>query len=555
MQNFLFGIFFLAAAALADPALNGSFDDASSTTGRRSSFCLGNDQWHPDKMTSFPGWNQPLPSDWYSGYLEYELEGQHVHTHYVLVMAEESPEDLPLIYWSNGGPGASSLYGLLTEIGPLWLSEESLKTDEYRATGIPSPRYNPHTWTRLGSILIIDQPAPVGFSYCNNDTTSHSCGGIAWTDELTSLNAYTALQTFYETKFPCLQQKSLYLTGESYAGIYIPTLARRIVQDNNSTLKLEGFAVGDGCLGTHTTMCGNLGSTRGFADYWHLWFMAGHHQIPWSDFRAVMKACSHADQAEFLIGSTPEQRERDDLCKAALTKTKKELGGFFEYALYDECTYSNGLRQKKQYRWKSIMGMEEDFGFGGALNDYPCGGGQVMEEYLKIPEVMEAFHVRSVFFEVDNAEGDFDYTPTEPDLQPFYQEMNGKLKILVYNGDTDPAITSFATQNWTSHLGFDEEQHWRPWTVDNCKQMGGYVTRYKGKFDFLTIRGAGHMVPTYKPAASYVFLKAWLNDDEYPTFDVNCTKPNLEIRMEEEVKEKLGQIPSLSLRANMEAKK
>jgi Serine carboxypeptidase len=117
-----------------------------------------------------------------------------------------------------------------------------------------------------------------------------------------------------------------------------------------------------------------------------------------------------------------------------------------------------------------------------------------MEEYLKLPQVLEAFHVRSVFFEVDNAEGDFDYTPTEPDLQPFYKEMNGKLKVLVYNGDTDPAITSFATQNWTSHLGFDESQHWRPWTIDHCQQMGGYVTRYEGKFDVLTIRGAGHMV-------------------------------------------------------------
>ena len=232
-----------------------------------------------------------------------------VHTHYVLVQAEEEDHDeegttdtttheekttddttLPLIYWTNGGPGASSLFGLLTEIGPLLLSDESLKTDAYKNTGIPTPIYNPYAWTRLGSLLMIDQPAPVGFSYCNDDDTknssSHSCGGIAWTDELTSLNAYTALQTFYKTKFPCLSSKELYLTGESYGGIYIPTLARRIVEgnenknknnnNNNSTiaLDLKGFAVGDGCLGTETSMCGELGSA-GFVDYWHLWFMAG----------------------------------------------------------------------------------------------------------------------------------------------------------------------------------------------------------------------------------------------------------------------------------------
>lgn len=488
-------------------------------------------QNHPDKVTSLPGYDMPLPSAWYSGYLNYELEGRQVHTHYVLVMAEESngdPSTLPLMYWSNGGPGASSLFGLLTEIGPLIVSDESLKTESYAKTGIPSPQYNPYAWTRLGHLLIIDQPAPVGFSYCNNDTVSHSCGGIAWTDELTSLNAYTALQTFYYTKFPCwASRRPLYLTGESYAGIYVPTLARRIYRDvSNTQMQLQGFAVGDGCLGTHTTMCGNLGLS-GFVDYWHVMFMAGHHQIPIQDFRKVLKACLHADEPEFLLG-TETWKYQDDLCKAALAKTKKEIGGFFVYSLYDDCTYRNGLmRAAKRNKLLGLNMFDLDDMVGGGLNDYPCGGGPVMEEYLKLPEVLEALHVKSHFFEVDNAEGDFDYTPTEPDLQPFYQELQkeGTMKVLIYNGDTDPAITSFATQNWTSHLGFDETQHWRPWTVDGCQQMGGYVTRYEGNFDMLTIRGAGHMVPTYKPEASFAFLKAWLNDEDYPVFDANCTQP------------------------------
>lgn len=96
----------------------------------------------------------------------------------------------------------------------------------------------------------------------------------------------------------------------------------------------------------------------------------------------------------------------------------------------------------------------------------------------------------------------------------------------VYNGDTDPAITSFAAQNWTSKLGLEELQEWRPWTVDSCRLVGGYVTRYGGNFDFLTIRGAGHMVPTYKAAATFTFMKAWIENKEYPVLEPHCQSPS-----------------------------
>ena len=296
---------------------------------------------------------------------------------------------------------------------------------------------------------------------------------------------YLALQAFYKTH-SCFQDVDLYLTGESYAGIYVPTLARRIFEDAESKIKLRGFAVGDGCLGTHTDLCGGLFDS-GFVDYWHIIFMAGHHQIPLSTFHKVMNACTHRR----VHNETGEQEyfgSGDTACQAAMKEAKKELGGFFEYSLYDDCTYRNGLLLKQQKE-----GLPLSVDSGGALNDYPCGGGVVLEEYLKLDVVKNAFHVRSNFFEVDNAEG-FNYTPTEPDLTGFYKIINGQLKALIYNGDTDPAITSFAAQNWTSHLGLKAEQSWRPWTLDNCKRMGGYVVRYEGNFDFLTIRGSGHMV-------------------------------------------------------------
>lgn len=107
---------------------------------------------------------------------------------------------------------------------------------------------------------------------------------------------------------------------------------------------------------------------------------------------------------------------------------------------------------------------------GGAVNDYPCGGPQAVFLWLDQPEVKRAMHVPddAKLFSGDNAVG-FAYTQTEPDLLPFYREVvtNTALRVLVYNGDTDPCIlNSFAAQNWTASMGFKETEEWRPWTLD-----------------------------------------------------------------------------------------
>lgn len=464
---------------------------------------------HPDRLNSLPGYPHPLLSPWYSGYLDYELNGVDIHTHFVYIEAEENENNAPLIYWSNGGPGASSLFGLMTELGPLLLSDLSLQTREYKETGIPTPLYNPDSWTKLGSLLIFDAPAPVGFSYCNKDLNGKGNSCMAWTDELASENSYLALQAFYQ-KFPSLSNRALFLTGESYAGIYIPTLARRILEGSES-MNLQGFAVGDGCLGTATEVCGHLETNSWKNIYFNLLFMAGHGQMPWSTFQKLLAVCE-----KDTTNLSPE-------CQAMIYAVELELGGFYEYSLYDDCTYRNGI----------LLQHNLDMFRDGALNDYACGQGPVMEHYFSLVAVQEAFHVPegASFFSVDNAKN-FNYTPTELDLQPFYKDVaKGKydkdIRVLVYNGDTDPSITSFAAQDWTSGLGLQEIEPWRPWTVDGCRRMGGYVTRYEGSLDFLTIRGAGHMVPTYKPDSSFTFLKAWIENEEYPHFDKQCKTPPL----------------------------
>ena len=75
-------------------------------------------------------------------------------------------------------------------------------------------------------------------------------GDCANTDITTAKAAHAALQDFFTNKFPELRANPFFITGESYAGVYCPTLADQVVQGNTAgqpRINLVGMAVGDPC--------------------------------------------------------------------------------------------------------------------------------------------------------------------------------------------------------------------------------------------------------------------------------------------------------------------
>ena len=282
-----------------------------------------------------------------------------------------------LIFWSNGGPGASSMFGFMTEVGPFSLNADSLTTDEYLSTGIPTVFPNENSWSQLGDLLIFEAPSPVGFSYCGDDVSADgtSCGD--WTDELAAENNLLALQAFY-LKYPELKTKDLYLSGESYAGVYIPTMARSIIT-NDPSINLKGFAVGDACTGTEV-LCGSDGD---FGPWWDLTFMYGHGQLSTKTYDSIKSACGGEDTLKHPLANGG----LSDACNAKLAEMDDEIGGYYEYALYDDCTYDNGLLKSAARPQHTLWRGNVE----GALNDYTCGGGEVMEVSWGITEGKEEF--------------------------------------------------------------------------------------------------------------------------------------------------------------------
>ena len=99
----------------------------------------------------------------------------------------------------------------------------------------------------------LEAPVGVGFSYSTN------AGDYACTDDTTAQDNLHAIEVFFDS-FPELKPNGLFLTGESYAGVYVPTLAEAIVWAvGNGTYtgaQLKGIAVGNGCSGSETGVCG-----------------------------------------------------------------------------------------------------------------------------------------------------------------------------------------------------------------------------------------------------------------------------------------------------------
>jgi len=155
-----------------------------------------------DLVESLPGFSleQPL----FSGYL---VATKTKWLHYMFVeSASETQETDPVLIWFNGGPGCSSLLGFFQENGPIVLSDNGMKS------------MNDWSWNRKANVLYIESPAGVGYSLAGEDEDwNHN-------DMSQSQDAFAALKHFYE-KFPKYAKNELWISGESYAGIYVPYLA------------------------------------------------------------------------------------------------------------------------------------------------------------------------------------------------------------------------------------------------------------------------------------------------------------------------------------------
>lgn len=148
------------------------------------------------------GWGQPEPSlkdvcPGVDGYVTGYLDSHDKHFYFAYFESRSDPRADPLVMWINGGPGCSSMMGLLMELGPCAVED-----------GGKTARKNEHSWTNAANMFFLDQPIGVGFSYSDNPE-HHANGTFAASEDI-----YIFMQLWYQA-FPDTRSLPFSIAGES----------------------------------------------------------------------------------------------------------------------------------------------------------------------------------------------------------------------------------------------------------------------------------------------------------------------------------------------------
>ncbi|KAL1124248.1 hypothetical protein AAG570_002018 [Ranatra chinensis] len=387
-------------------------------------------------------------TDSYSGFITVDPKyNSNLFFWYFPTQSGKVGED-PLVVWLQGGPGASSLYGLFEEIGPLSIAEND------------TLYLNPYSWHRNQSLLFIDNPVGTGFSFTDSDE------GYARRQEQIGEQLYVFLIQFFKI-FPELQPAPFFIAGESYAGKHIPSIGYEIHKRNPSAdlwINLQGLAIGNG-------------------------FTDPGVQSRYSDFAYQTGL---VDKFTYSMMQLAEQHIRLSTAEANYTEAHM-------YWMLDLGLIAGASNRTDYYNILSDESPRLDDGFASLVqSDWMRAALHVGEkEFTSIGKVYAKLQPDFMRSARPYLEGD--------------DGLISNYRVMFYNGQLDLIVAYPLSTELYHELKFNGSHRYplakrRPWrlTEDDGKAgvLAGYLKRAANLYDVM-VRGAGHMVPMDKPRAAF----------------------------------------------------
>ncbi|KAJ6571818.1 serine carboxypeptidase [Mycena capillaripes] len=422
----------------------------------------------------------------YSGYINIEKDK---HMFFWFFESRSSPSTDPLVLWMNGGPGDSSATGLLFELGPCSIASEGKTTTS-----------NPHSWTNQASVIFLDQPVDVGFSYADPDASVKNTADAA-------KDVYAFLQLFFE-QFPEYSKLSFHVAGESWGGIWVPNVVS-VIWNANRALATSS---------NPKAIRINLASV----------ILANGITDPYIQIPSIV---DYVCKGPYPVYDDPEGPECKEL-RSSVPTCKLLIKMCNVYTTDFTCGHASRYCRSRLFE----PSMKSDLNWYDLRKKCDAADRPEhcykrtpwVETWMNNPKVKAALGVdtdrsfRSFNMEMNRefnmrGEGVHNAAKLLPEL------INDGVRLLVYAGKADMMANYMGNELWVENLDTKFKSQFSAaegvaWSVRGSKEIAGQVRSAGGgegrggNITFVTVFEAGHMVAHDQPAAALDLFTRWIKN-------------------------------------------
>ncbi|XP_059653050.1 serine carboxypeptidase-like 18 isoform X1 [Cornus florida] len=359
--------------------------------------------------------------------------------------------------------------------------------------GLPKLKDYEYAWTKTASIIFLDQPVGSGFSY------ARTAEGWPTSDSKSAEQSYQFLKKWL-IKNPKYLNVQLFVGGDSYSGITVPLVTKKITDGNKEKVKpfmnLKGYLVGS----PYTDSVIDENSKIIFA----------HRMALISDamYEAAKKSCN-----ENYVTVDPA----NTACLVALGDIHKCVKDLYKNDILEpKCTFASPEQEEQQDR-RSLKEGHSDFVLSPPMiPNLWCRAFNYALSYTWANDdtVQEALHIRKgTVWNWKRCNKSLSYTKDVLSVVPVHRELSKLgLQVLVECGDRDLVVPFVGTVKWITSLNLTVVSEWRPWFVDG--QIAGYTKKYSENgfhLTYATVKGAGHTAPAYYRRECYNMFDRWIH--------------------------------------------
>ncbi|KAH7074774.1 Alpha/Beta hydrolase protein [Paraphoma chrysanthemicola] len=479
-----------------------------------------------------------------------------INTFFWFFESRKDPANAPLSIWMNGGPGSSSMVGLLRENGPCFINSDSNSTT-----------LNEWSWNNEVNMLYLDQPVQVGMSYdkLTNITNNIDTGAVKVANfssgvptqnnsfyvgtyasqnfNLTTRgteNSARALWHFAQVWFQEFPQHKpndnrISIATESYGGRYGPAFATYFQEQNeqilNETwnergkthvLNLDTLLIINGCIvrikqpRSSTHWCCLLTPHYNLQDRY----------VQWPAYPRMMYNNTYGIKA---VNASRYEDVIDDLYRSGGCLDQIEICRNLSLA-YDPTNqgFNESVNKACEAAETLCTANIRDPYFDTDLNYYDIsvpGAASFpppwYEGWLNQPHVQQELGIPLNWTQSNSAVarafrniGDYPRPGWKEDLAYLLEEG---IKVTLVYGDRDYACNWYGGELLSLAIPFTNATSFASAgysdVVVNSSYVGGQVRQY-GNLSFTRVYEAGHEVPAYQPETAYkIFQRALFNLD------------------------------------------